>query len=227
MEEVFKNDHGAEWVRIAKEKNPELIRDLMEKNGYRSTSDMPACLFWHEQLQLYPDAKVVVTLRDPESWYGSWMKTIATTVPDTVQCPVGSRVSVGLGLAPSNNIGGLFREITRRAFKDDWSKQSLINNYLGQIEDVKRRCPPKQLLLFNSADGWEPLCAFLGVPIPEEPYPHLFDTAAFQRTSTIVNVIGWIVTIRGLGFPLLFRTRSSISDPLKMSTNTKYATTDK
>ena len=230
MEEVFKNNHGANWVHIAneaKEKQPELIRDLMEQHGYRATADMPASLFWHEQLQVYPDAKVVITVRDPLSWYESWSNTISLTCPDAEECPLGARVTLGLGFPPFKNIADLFREITRYAYNDDWSKQNMIKSYVVHIENVKKLCPPKQLLLFKASDGWEPLCTFLGVPIPDEPYPYLHDTKEFQRMASSFNILGWIVTILGLGIPLLFRTHSVISDPSKKSTNTKYSATIK
>ena len=227
MEEVLKNNHGSTWVQIANERKPELIRDLMEQNGYRATSDMPASLFWHEQLQMYPDAKVVITTRDPLSWYESWINTIALMCPDAEECPLGTRVSIGLGLPPLTNVADLLRMITRHAFNDNWSKQNMIKCYVDHIANVKKLCPPKQLLLFKSSDGWEPLCTFLGLPIPDEPYPYLHDTKEFQGMTASFNTLGWIVTILCLGIPLLFRTHSVISDPFKKSTNTKYNATTK
>ena len=227
MEEVFKNNHGPAWVKIANTKNPALIGDMMDKCGYRATSDMPAAMFWHEQLQMYPDAKVVITMRDPLSWYNSWSNTIAHLSPDSEVCSVAVRVSFGLSLPPMNNVAGLFREITRHAYNDNWSKQSMIDGYIAHIEKVKKLCPPKQLLLFNAADGWEPLCTFLGVPIPDEPYPRLCDTKDFWKIILAVNILGWIAIILGCGIPLLFRTRSVVTDPLKQSTNTAYKALDK
>ena len=231
MEEVLKNNHGSTWVQIANETNerkPKLIQDLMEQNGYRATSDMPASLFWREQLQIYPDAKVVITVRDPLSWYESWINTIALMCPDAEECSLGTRVSLGLGLHPLKiGVADLLREITRHAFNDDWSKENMIKCYVEHIENVKKVCPPNQLLLFKASDGWEPLCTFLGLPIPDEPYPYLHDTKEFQSMASSFNMIGWIVTILGLGIPLLFRTHSVISDPLKKSTNTKYSSTIK
>ena len=96
-----------------------------------------------------------------------------------------------------NNVAGLFREITRHAYNDNWSKQSMIDGYIAHIEKVKKLCPPKQLLLFNAADGWEPLCTFLGVPIPDEPYPRLHDTKEFRGMILCVNILSWIAIILG------------------------------
>ena len=93
MREAFANCSGAQWTIIADERNPALIRDLMEQGGYHSSCDMPASVFWYEQLQVYPNAKVVLTLRDLEKWYKSWMDTIGTVHPDSESCRCSRRLS--------------------------------------------------------------------------------------------------------------------------------------
>ena len=221
MEEVFNNGEGNDWIRISEERNPELIRNLFDKSGYRSTCDMPASIYWQEQLKVYPNAKVVITMRDPESWYKSWMSTIAYVQPDAEECTIGVKVAYGLGLPPFSGMSVMMRNvITRDCFHNDWSKQGLMKSYTDHIDDVKKFCHPDKLLLFNAADGWAPLCSFLGVPIPDEPYPHLSDTKEFLKRAMLVNILGWIITILGLGIPLLFRDRGIINDERKKSTNT-------
>ena len=220
MREVFDNGHAPCWTEICKEGNLELIRDLMEKNGYRSSADMPSCLFWHEQLQIYPDAKVIVTVRDPVKWYQSWSTTIALMQPDSESCVFGTRILAGLGIGAFLGVNDMFHEvITRKAFNGDISKQNMIKTYNEHLESVIKLCPPKQLLLFNAVDGWEPLCTFLGVPVPDVPYPNINDALHFQRVAYFLNIVGWVVTIFGLGIPSLYRSQSRVTDPSKMSTN--------
>lgn len=60
---------------------------------------------------------------------------------------------------------------------------------------MARRCPANKLLLFEAKDGWTPLCAFLGLPVPDEefPYPRLNDATEFRRLSAMVNVSGYLL----------------------------------
>ena len=48
-------------------------------------------------------------------------------------------------------------------------------------DTVKRTVPPERLLGRDLRDGWEPLCGFLDVPVPDEPLPRLNDTASFRE----------------------------------------------
>jgi len=68
-------------------------------------------------------------------------------------------------------------------------------------------------------DGWGPLCAFLGKPIPDVPYPNVNDTKSFQNLIRKVNTMGIIKGMMGLGIPFLLAKGSTIKDPKKKSTN--------
>lgn len=219
MKEVIDRDHVDQWMRIVDTEDPKLIRDLMEKGKYRSTADYPACIFWQEQLKMYPDAKVVMTMRDADSWYKSMMDTIAVLIPDCETCPFGVRVFMGMGFY------GRFSKFTSKIITDgtfggDWSKRNVIHTYHNHLKKVKMLCPPEKLLLFHASDGWEPLCTFLNVPIPDQPYPHANTTSEFGRFTFALNAMGWAITVLGCGIPALFGVQSKISDPKKMSTNT-------
>jgi Sulfotransferase domain len=218
MKIVVENGHAPKWLEFSETKDPKLISDLLDKGGFRSTSDHPACMFWHEQLKMYPNAKVVITVRDPNSWYKSWMDTVACLQPDCETCPFGTRVFMGMNFFRS------FAKMTRTiitygTFNGDWSKGNMIKCYNDHIEKVKLLCPPEKLLLFNVKDGWAPLCKFLEVPIPDRPYPHLNSTKEFKLFALALNMIGWIVTILGCGLPAVYRMDSKIDDPKKMSSN--------
>lgn len=223
MEEVFDNCMCTEWLKYSVSRDPNIMRDILEKNGYHSTCDMPTSLYWQEQLLLYPDAKLVLTTRDPEKWYDSWVNTIHYMQIDSEQCPFGVRVAHGMGFNNMKNAGAMMHNvITRDAFNKDLSKQNMIKCYLEHIENVKKLCPPEKLLLFNASDGWEPLCKFLNVPIPDVPYPSLSSTIEFQRVVTFINCVGWLFTIFFLGIPAFFRLKSSITEDVKKSNNLTY-----
>lgn len=142
--------------------------------GFRSTVDWPSAYYWRELSAHYPAARVVLTVRDAESWHASMEKTIFRHIggdsdPD----------SVGVRLIREQVFGG---DIDDRAH--------VIAAYEKNIADVQAALPADRLLTFRLGDGWEPLCRFLGRPVPDTPFPRVnaaetFDTvmaAAGNRT---------------------------------------------
>ena len=86
-------------------------------------------------------------------------------------------------------------------------QQYAIEVYNKHVEEVKRVIPREQLLLFDVASGWEPLCQFLGDPVPEVPFPRLNDTASFRRATRILETglyVFWGISIAavatGMGY---------------------------
>ena len=166
MIEVFEHpEHVPLWEAAARGESvnwEELFVD------YKSTVDWPGCSFYKELMQAYPDAKVLLSVRDPDKWYESAKNTIYTTtdIPDP---PPGRRVVDKL--VWEQTFAGNFEE--RRYAIEIFNKHN---------EGVKKHVPPEQLLVYEVKEGWEPLCAFLGVPIPKDkPFPHLNDTQAFNQ----------------------------------------------
>jgi Sulfotransferase domain len=220
MKDVIENSHSDKWIQMSDSKDPKVLRDIMDNRGYRSTCDQPACTYWKEQLQIYPNAKVVVTVRDPEKWYKSWMDTVALMQPDCESCPFGVRVFMGLGLFNFRNFARMYSKvITGDTFNGDLSKRNMIKSYQDHSENIKLQCPPEKVLFFNSSDGWEPLCKFLNVPIPNKPYPYLNESKETSDRVFVVNCIGWFLTILGCGVPAFFYMRGKITDPKKKSSN--------
>ena len=221
MRDAINYGHYELWVEISDSRDPKLIRDLMDKGGYRSTCDMPSAIYWKEQMKAYPDAVVILNVRDPEKWYKSWMDTVALLQPDFDECPFGIRIVQGLDLYKLKNFFAMsYRTITMDTFHGDLSKKNMIKTYNLHVEDVRSSCPPGKLLEFSFTDGWEPLCKFLNVPIPDEPYPNLNDAVSFKRMTFAVNIVGWIIFILGCGLPGLWCARSRISEKEKRSSNT-------
>ena len=139
---------------------------------YQSTLDFPASLYYRELLAAYPDAKVILTVREPERWYQSMYETAYTMMelytPAWVKkyVPPYKRFADLLDLLIWN---GLFSG----RFAD---KAHAIQIFNAHIEEVKRNVPADKLLIYNVKEGWQPLCNFLGVAIPENtPFPHVND----------------------------------------------------
>jgi len=149
--------------------------------GYRSTIDWPAVAFWRELIDAYPDARVILTTRDADQWYESLTQTILKTmrtgwVPGNVTEMYGGR---GRAAELAEVSARLSREVmiplSFAGTVDD--REHVIACYLGHNAEVRRLVPPGRLLEYQVGQGWEPLCAFLGVPVPQRPFPRLNDRA--------------------------------------------------
>ncbi|GLW28414.1 sulfotransferase family protein [Actinoplanes regularis] len=139
-------------------------------DGYRATTDWPGVHFWRHLIARYPDAKVILTVRDPQEWYASVERTIwaATRLP-----PVpGMEAFRELGDAAiwMGTFDGRFGD---RAYA--------IEVFRRHSAAVRAAVAAGRLLEYRVVDGWEPLCEFLGHPVPAEPFPRLNDSAAFQE----------------------------------------------
>jgi hypothetical protein len=137
--------------------------------SYNSSCDWPSCSFYKELAGFYSDAKVILTLRDPKSWH----KSVASTI-----MPAMRKAEEG----QQQRLPGIFgpKIIGENTFGFDFSEENMIATYLRHNEEVKRIIPRDRLLVFEAKDGWEPLCEFLGVPMPDKPYPLMNTTEEFQ-----------------------------------------------
>ena len=147
--------------------------------GYRATVDVPACLFYSELLEKYPGAKVILTVRDPERWYDSMRQTIyfAHHAFPRWAAVLNPRMRVFRRM-----IDGLWERMFRGRFED---RAFAIDVFNRHNEQVRRDIPADRLLVYEISQGWEPLCAFLGLPVPEgKPFPHLNDAAEFRAGSS-------------------------------------------
>ena len=75
------------------------------------------------------------------------------------------------------------------------SKEGAIASYIEYQKSVRALVPPDQLLEFSVKDGWEPLCKFLGVPVPQNPFPHKNEKADQDRNALYLEVLGAIITL--------------------------------
>ena len=131
--------------------------------GFQAIVDWPGAYFWEELATAHPDAKVILTVRDLERWYDSMQATVFTLGGDAIA-------------AVTKDI------VFARTFNGRLGDRRHCQAVFAQHNDaVQETIAPDRLLVFNVKQGWEPLCTFLDVPVPEdEPFPHVNDTAAFQ-----------------------------------------------
>ena len=143
--------------------------------GYRATVDVPGCMFYRELLEKYPEAKVILTVRDPERWYDSAAQTLyfARNALPRWAAMLNPRMRDFQRM-----IGRLWDGMFRGRFED---RAFAIDAFNRHNEQVRQDVPADRLLVYEVSQGWGPLCAFLGVPVPEgKPFPHLNDAAEFR-----------------------------------------------
>jgi hypothetical protein len=141
-------------------------------DGCRSTVDWPMAYFWRELARRNPAAKIILTVRDPDKWYESAAKTIYAAA-------TAGREAGGMDPDVMNMVDATVWDGTFQGRFAD--REAAIKRFLEHNEQVKREIPAERLLVFEVAQGWEPLCSFLGVPVPETPFPRLNDAAAFAE----------------------------------------------
>ncbi|MGB5228778.1 MAG: sulfotransferase family protein [Eudoraea sp.] len=145
--------------------------------GYDGTVDFPGYPWYKEHMKRYPDAKVILTVRDFEAWYKSVDSTVFRAGPQTP----GEKIKmIGklLFSARARNVVKcikwfkkcFFAERLQGKFGD---KEFAKKFWEDHIAEVKASVPEDKLLVYDVRDGWAPLCKFLGVPEPSEPLPHL------------------------------------------------------
>jgi hypothetical protein len=161
MAEVFEHpEHVASWHAATRDDFPDwhaLFRD------YRAAVNWPASAFWYEIAAAFPDAIVLLSVRDPESWWKSAHDTIFSAIDD---------------------VQGEWRDMIDALFATRFTsaigdRAASIAAFERHNENVRRTVPPSRLLEWRATDGWAPLCAALGVPVPAEPFPKVNTTVDF------------------------------------------------
>jgi sulfotransferase family protein len=161
--------------------DPVDVRRVFE--GYQSTVDFPGCTFWREQVEAWPEAKVVLTVRDPHKWYQSAKRTIFALPEPSPDQPNPDPDDVAFGRFT-------FEELFPRIFDfggnrplNKMDEDEAVAVFNRHIAEVKATVPASKLLVFEVSDGWKPLCDFLGVPVPDEEFPHINESGDFAELS--------------------------------------------
>ena len=150
--------------------------------GQGATVDWPGGYFYRELLEVYPDAKVLLSVREPRAWEASFRETIWTMCHGDSLMPLLSRARREVDPYWRRYLELVDRMFwgERGTFSAGHAKPSLlIEQMVAHNERVKRTVPPERLLVWQAADGWEPLCEFLELEVPPDPLPHLNDRETF------------------------------------------------
>jgi hypothetical protein len=172
-----------QWLDMARGAAPDWARVF---EGYRSAVDWPVAAYWRELAVAYPDAKLILTVREPDTWYDSVRSTI---FKQRIDPPRGlARLGARLAEALSPDLRAFLamtQETVERPLFDDRldDRAHMTAAFARHVEQVQTAFTAGRLLTYRAADGWAPLCEFLGVPIPEQPFPHDNSSAEFRRTT--------------------------------------------
>jgi len=197
MAEVLAHpDHADLWLAAWRGEPADWDRVL---GGYEATLDWPACTFYGELVERHPDAKVILSVRDPERWYESMRSTVYELSMLVDRSPVARAV---FGLISLHVFGGstegwdsvkdeiIWQGTFDGRFED---RKYAIKIFERHNAEVRRRVPPDKLLVYEVKEGWGPLCAFLGVEEPDESFPRLNDAARMRRGIRTIRVISLAV----------------------------------
>jgi hypothetical protein len=183
LTEVFKHpEHVAFWEAARRGERVDWEGFF---SGYGVAVDWPACTFYGEIMEAFPGALVILTIRDPDRWYESVRSTIYG-----IRTLSAGRAPMRLAFA----LAGLFAPgvtgIARLADEILWEgtfdgrfedRSYAIETYKRHNAEARRQVPPERLLVYDVKEGWAPLCDFLGVEVPDQPFPHLNDTREMRR----------------------------------------------
>lgn len=166
MEVIGKPDHIALWQDAADGKDVDWDAVF---EGYQAAVDWPVCNFWQVLSEKYPEAKFILSRRDPEKWYASAMNTIFRGMIAAGDEPEDAHLKMVCTLIRDKTFGG-----------DLTDKANAIRVFEAHNQTVMDSLPTERLLVFEASQGWAPLCEFLGVAVPDVPYPQTNSTEEFQ-----------------------------------------------
>ena len=130
-------------------------------SGFNSTVDWPTACFYRELASEYPDAKFILTLRDAERWADSFSATIYKLLAGRDEAPEEMRVWLDM----------VVKVVTMTGFPLGLDRNGLVEAFNSHNDAVKVAIPASRLLVFEVKDGWQPLCDFLGLPVPDMEFP--------------------------------------------------------
>lgn len=175
MIEVFAHpEHVAMWHQAAVGDMPNWDELFA---GYGAAVDWPAAAYWKPQSEAYPDALILLSTRDSESWWKSCDDTIFQVFRSADE------------KMPSDWTA-MVKEMFNQFAGGRLDKASAIAAFERHNDTVRATAPPDRLLEWHAGDGWEPICRALGVDVPDEPFPHVNTTAEFRAMAGMDETAG-------------------------------------
>jgi hypothetical protein len=165
--------------------------------GFQSTVDWPGGYFYRELMEAYPDALVLLSVREPMAWAKSahdtiWSVRYGESLMRLLSSAWGEVDPGWRGFLEM--VDGLLWKGKGTLAEDHESMEGLAEGMVRFNEEVKRNVPAERLLVWEPKDGWEPLCEALEVAVPDEPLPHVNDSEEFVERvidSALGGLVAW------------------------------------
>jgi hypothetical protein len=177
--ELLKRRHAARWLAIVNGEHADWDEVF---TGYSATVDWPGAAYYRALADCYPDAKVILTVRDPDEWHASISEALL---------PLRGTLSAWIPWASR------LARLTDRVIWDGTfdgradERDFAVARFRRHTREVCAAIEPQRLLVFDVKQGWEPLCRFLGRPVPGVPFP---------RANPRRNIRAAIWLIRGVKY---------------------------
>lgn len=139
--------------------------------GYKAAIDWPSTHYWRELAEIFPHAKILLSVRPTDRWWASFSKTIKLLLQGRHSVPdahIRSVLEMAYEIIAEQTFGGKM---------DD--KSVVLSAYKRRIDEVRHSMPADRLLIFDVTEGWAPLCKFLDQPIPDIDFPRSNSRAEF------------------------------------------------
>merc|ERR1711892_713156 len=204
---VERQDHAPFWLDAMDKGRLDPARTRHELSGYMCGVDFPVAGWYKELMEIYPEAKVILTVRDPKKWYKSVCFILQNTITlcynrpySWFLCLIGSssvckyEQKISGGIEPGKGelppgIPGRMNKALRKG------EQAAVDFFKSHRDEVCSQVPSSQLLVFDVREGWEPLCKFLDVPMPDAPFPNINKTAEVGFLFKIIKIVVWLAIL--------------------------------
>lgn len=170
MEEVFANPGQVDHWRAIARGEPVDLAEVFD--GYRAQIDWPGAHVWRTASEVFPEARVIHSTRPPDRWWASFSRTIGKLLEHYRGIPLPPHIAAMMEAAEEF--------VGQQTFGGNWTdRDAAIAAFERREAEVRSAIPADRLLAFDVAEGWEPLCAFLGQPVPDQPFPRLNQSEDF------------------------------------------------
>ena len=199
MQNILLNKKDAKlWYNIIFKKTETINWDEIY-NGYGACLDFPSCNYYKELMQEYPDAKVILTVRDADSWIKSW-NILNREIINSFTFKLFSKIP-GTSFYVQKKIHNEAILGPNGMFKGLKNNEAIKKEFLKWNKSVIEYVPKDRLLVYEIKDGWEPLCDFLNLPVPDIPFFHKNKTKNMGHISRFIGsmfIISIILAVVGI-----------------------------